>query len=97
MEYPTNATKVQLTYVSSIAFTNTDVKVLDTASFAESFDCRHDPIVPQGFLELLSPNEVFACENGTTFIHQDESFFLAVGEDPLLVAILLFAALLRLG
>ncbi|XP_015830610.3 uncharacterized protein [Nothobranchius furzeri] len=30
-------------------------------------------------LNLLSLNEVFACESGTTFLHQDENFFLAVG------------------
>lgn len=28
---------------------------------------------------LLEPSEVFACENGATFLHQDENFFLAVG------------------
>ena len=34
----------------------------------------------QGFLNLLGPAEVFACENGTLFFHQDENFFLAIGE-----------------
>ncbi|XP_040028878.2 uncharacterized protein LOC120817111 isoform X1 [Gasterosteus aculeatus] len=33
----------------------------------------------KGFLDSMSPNEVFACENGTVFFHQDEDFFLAVG------------------
>ncbi|XP_029317746.1 uncharacterized protein LOC115028247 isoform X2 [Cottoperca gobio] len=33
----------------------------------------------KGFLEMLSPSEVFACENGTLFFHQDENFFLAIG------------------
>ncbi|KAE8281605.1 hypothetical protein D5F01_LYC20596 [Larimichthys crocea] len=35
--------------------------------------------VTKGFLELLRPSEVFACENGTSFFHQDENFFLAIG------------------
>lgn len=34
----------------------------------------------QGFLELMSPTEVFACENGTLFFFQDDNFFLAFGE-----------------
>lgn len=34
----------------------------------------------QGFLDSMSPTEVFACENGTLFFHQDENFFLAIGE-----------------
>ncbi|XP_031732724.1 uncharacterized protein LOC116399603 [Anarrhichthys ocellatus] len=33
----------------------------------------------KGFLDLMSPTEVFACENGTLFFHQDENFFLAIG------------------
>ncbi|XP_018552655.1 uromodulin-like 1 [Lates calcarifer] len=33
----------------------------------------------KSFLDLLSPTEVFACENGTLFFQQDENFFLAVG------------------
>ncbi|XP_038594782.1 uncharacterized protein LOC119918224 isoform X1 [Micropterus salmoides] len=33
----------------------------------------------KGFLELMSPTEVFACENGTLFFHQDENFFLGIG------------------
>ncbi|KAM6895803.1 uncharacterized protein FYW49_019685 [Xenentodon cancila] len=35
--------------------------------------------VTKDFLASLRPFEVFACENGTTFLHQDENFFLAVG------------------
>ena len=35
---------------------------------------------PQAFLQSMSPSEVFACENGTLFFHQDENFFLAIGE-----------------
>ncbi|KAG8005767.1 KRR1 small subunit processome component-like protein, partial [Nibea albiflora] len=35
--------------------------------------------VTKGFLELLRPSEVFACENATSFFHQDENFFLAIG------------------
>ncbi|XP_044042924.1 uncharacterized protein LOC122871633 [Siniperca chuatsi] len=35
--------------------------------------------VTKRFLELMSPTEVFACENGTLFFHQDENFFLAIG------------------
>nr|XP_046235025.1 uncharacterized protein LOC124053678 [Scatophagus argus] len=31
------------------------------------------------FLDLMSPTEVFACESGTLFFHQDENFFLAIG------------------
>ncbi|XP_034721257.1 uncharacterized protein LOC117939989 [Etheostoma cragini] len=31
------------------------------------------------FLEKMSPDEVFSCENGTVFFHQDENFFLAFG------------------
>lgn len=34
----------------------------------------------QGFQELLSPTEVFACENSTLFFYHDENFFLAFGE-----------------
>ncbi|KAM9704970.1 uncharacterized protein ACNS7B_001363 isoform 1-T1 [Menidia menidia] len=33
----------------------------------------------KGFLQLLSQDEVYACEGGTTYLHQDEGFFLAVG------------------
>nr|XP_019955532.1 PREDICTED: uncharacterized protein LOC109637536 isoform X2 [Paralichthys olivaceus] len=33
----------------------------------------------QSFLDLMSPTEVFACENGTVFFYQDEDFFLAAG------------------
>ncbi|XP_073336944.1 uncharacterized protein [Pagrus major] len=33
----------------------------------------------KAFLELLSPAEVFACENGTFYFHQEENFFLAFG------------------
>ncbi|KAF3704883.1 Pancreatic secretory granule membrane major glycoprotein GP2 [Channa argus] len=33
----------------------------------------------KGLLDLLSPAEVFACENGTLFFHQDDNFFLAIG------------------
>ncbi|KAK5607695.1 hypothetical protein CRENBAI_024056 [Crenichthys baileyi] len=33
----------------------------------------------KGLLELLDPTEVFACESGAMFLHQDENFFLAVG------------------
>ncbi|XP_023205701.1 uncharacterized protein LOC111611806 isoform X1 [Xiphophorus maculatus] len=45
---------------------------------------KHKPLeqpanATKGFLELLEPTEVFACESGTTFLHQDENFFLAVG------------------
>lgn len=40
--------------------------------------------VLQGFLELLEPTEVFACESGTMFLHQDENFFLAVGRKNIL-------------
>ncbi|XP_040886111.1 KRR1 small subunit processome component homolog isoform X2 [Toxotes jaculatrix] len=40
---------------------------------------EHPTNATKGFLDLLSPAEVFACENGTLFFHQDENFFLAVG------------------
>ncbi|XP_028256405.1 uncharacterized protein LOC114432539 [Parambassis ranga] len=33
----------------------------------------------KALLDLLSPTELFACENGTIFFHQDDNFFLAVG------------------
>ncbi|XP_054480735.1 uncharacterized protein LOC129112596 [Anoplopoma fimbria] len=33
----------------------------------------------KGFLDSMSPTDVFACENGTLFFHQDENFFLAIG------------------
>ncbi|XP_024857903.1 uncharacterized protein LOC108249374 [Kryptolebias marmoratus] len=33
----------------------------------------------QSFLKSLDPTEVFACEEGTAFLHQEENFFLAVG------------------
>ncbi|CAJ1055608.1 uncharacterized protein LOC117805478 [Xyrichtys novacula] len=33
----------------------------------------------KSFLDLISANEVFACETGTVFFHQDEHFFLAMG------------------
>ncbi|XP_047431511.1 uncharacterized protein LOC125000160 [Mugil cephalus] len=33
----------------------------------------------KAFLDLLTPTEVFACENGTIFFHQDDNFFLALG------------------
>ncbi|XP_021180623.2 uncharacterized protein LOC105937844 [Fundulus heteroclitus] len=33
----------------------------------------------KGLLELFNSAEVFACESGTMFLHQDENFFLAVG------------------
>lgn len=33
----------------------------------------------QGLLEMLDPSEVFACESGAMFLHQEENFFLAVG------------------
>ncbi|XP_035537038.1 uncharacterized protein LOC118342556 [Morone saxatilis] len=36
-------------------------------------------IFTESFLELMNPTEVFACESGTLFFHQDENFFLAVG------------------
>ncbi|XP_028427026.1 uncharacterized protein LOC114550440 isoform X1 [Perca flavescens] len=35
--------------------------------------------VTKSFLDMMSPNEVFSCENGTLFFHQDENFFLALG------------------
>ncbi|CAK6959968.1 uncharacterized protein LOC122975499 isoform X2 [Scomber scombrus] len=40
---------------------------------------EHPTDATQAILELLSPTEVFACENGTLFFHQDENFFLAYG------------------
>ncbi|XP_024117158.2 uncharacterized protein LOC112138760 [Oryzias melastigma] len=40
---------------------------------------EHPTNTTKDFLALLSPAEVFACGNGTTFFHQDENFFLAVG------------------
>ncbi|XP_042259731.1 uncharacterized protein LOC121891067 isoform X1 [Thunnus maccoyii] len=40
---------------------------------------KHPTNSTQAILELLSPTEVFACENGTLFFHQDENFFLAFG------------------
>lgn len=50
-------------------------------------DFMHSPphcvwllLVPQDFLKLLSPTEVFACENGTVYFQQEENFFLALGE-----------------
>ncbi|KAK5849358.1 hypothetical protein PBY51_009008 [Eleginops maclovinus] len=33
----------------------------------------------KGVLELLGTTEVFACENGTLFLHQDDNFFIAIG------------------
>ncbi|XP_070710346.1 uncharacterized protein [Pempheris klunzingeri] len=33
----------------------------------------------KAFLESMSATEVFACENGTLFFHQDKNFFLAIG------------------
>ncbi|KAM8740487.1 uncharacterized protein AB9X84_020315 [Acanthopagrus schlegelii] len=33
----------------------------------------------QAFLKSMSPAEVFACENGTFYFHQEENFFLAFG------------------
>lgn len=51
------------------------VRVLYSPSYSD-----HPPSFLQAFLELMSPTEVFACENGTLFFHQDENFFLAVGE-----------------
>lgn len=44
----------------------------------------------QGFQELMNPTEVFACENGTLFFHQDENFFLAFGEIILLPVCVFF-------
>ncbi|KAG7215847.1 hypothetical protein INR49_021819, partial [Caranx melampygus] len=40
---------------------------------------EHPTNATKGFLDLFSPTEVFACENGTLFFHQDEKFFLAFG------------------
>ncbi|KAK2858713.1 hypothetical protein Q5P01_003333 [Channa striata] len=40
---------------------------------------EHPTNTTKGFLDLLGPTEVFACENGTLFFHQDENFFLATG------------------
>ncbi|XP_051810454.1 uncharacterized protein LOC110945865 [Acanthochromis polyacanthus] len=40
---------------------------------------QHPANSTKGLVELLSPTEVFACENGALFFHQDEDFFLAVG------------------
>ncbi|XP_034530098.1 uncharacterized protein LOC117805478 [Notolabrus celidotus] len=31
------------------------------------------------FLDTMNANEVFPCEHGTVFFHQDEHFFLAIG------------------
>ncbi|XP_074554894.1 uncharacterized protein LOC141810930 [Halichoeres trimaculatus] len=31
------------------------------------------------FLETMNADDVFACESGTVFFHQDEDFFLAIG------------------
>ncbi|XP_030576299.1 uncharacterized protein LOC115773608 [Archocentrus centrarchus] len=39
----------------------------------------HPTNATKDFLTLLSPTEVFACENGTVFFHQEENFFLALG------------------
>ncbi|XP_068163619.1 uncharacterized protein [Antennarius striatus] len=33
----------------------------------------------KAFLEMMSPTEVFTCENGTSFFYQNENIFLAVG------------------
>ncbi|XP_015233908.1 PREDICTED: uncharacterized protein LOC107087068 [Cyprinodon variegatus] len=33
----------------------------------------------KGLLEMLDLSEVFACESGAMFLHQEENFFLAVG------------------
>uniref|UniRef100_A0A8C7X6I2 Uncharacterized protein n=1 Tax=Oryzias sinensis TaxID=183150 RepID=A0A8C7X6I2_9TELE len=40
---------------------------------------EHPTNATKDFLALLNPAEVFVCENGTTFFHQDENFFLAIG------------------
>ncbi|XP_041834102.1 uromodulin-like 1 [Melanotaenia boesemani] len=40
---------------------------------------EHPTNATKGFMAVLSPSEVFACESGTTFLLQDENFFLAVG------------------
>jgi len=43
-----------------------------SSSFEPSFSL-------QDFLDSMRPTDVFACENGTLFFHQDEDFFLAIG------------------
>ncbi|KAM3588284.1 uncharacterized protein V6R79_025369 [Siganus canaliculatus] len=35
--------------------------------------------ISEGFLDLINSLEVFPCENGTLFFHQDENFVLALG------------------
>ncbi|XP_054609684.1 uncharacterized protein LOC129168434 isoform X2 [Dunckerocampus dactyliophorus] len=40
---------------------------------------EHPSFTTQVMLDLLDPNEVFPCENGTIFFYQDENFFLAFG------------------
>ncbi|XP_059182114.1 uncharacterized protein LOC131960859 isoform X2 [Centropristis striata] len=33
----------------------------------------------KSFLDMMSPTEIFACENSTIYFHQDDNFFLAIG------------------
>ncbi|XP_042367615.1 uncharacterized protein LOC121961627 [Plectropomus leopardus] len=40
---------------------------------------RQPTSATKDLLNLLSPAEVFACENGTVYFHQDDNFFLAFG------------------
>ncbi|XP_029681702.1 uncharacterized protein [Takifugu rubripes] len=46
----------------------------------------------KGFQDILSPDEAFACENGTLFFHQDENFFLAFGYTARLAVVLQFSS-----
>nr|XP_033470436.1 uncharacterized protein LOC117249140 [Epinephelus lanceolatus] len=40
---------------------------------------RQPTSATKAILESVGPTEVFACENGTVYFHQDENFFLAFG------------------
>ncbi|XP_035466913.1 uncharacterized protein LOC118286514 isoform X2 [Scophthalmus maximus] len=79
--YPAVENKLTLMYGGSIlawTLTITPSKRLNKIKGVPK-PLEHPTNATKSFLDSLSPTEVFACENGTVFFHQDEHFFLAVG------------------
>ncbi|XP_071330885.1 uncharacterized protein [Trachinotus anak] len=79
--YPAVENKLTLQYGGSVrAWTLTvSPRTKFTKIRGQQKPLEHPTNATKGFLDSLSPTEVFACENSTLFFHQDENFFLAFG------------------
>ncbi|XP_056223909.1 uromodulin-like 1 [Seriola aureovittata] len=79
--YPVVENKLTLQYGGSVqAWTLTITpRTKFTKIRGQKKPLGHPTNATKGLLDSLSNTEVFACENGTLFFHQDQNFFLAFG------------------